>query len=134
MVLKPEPRTHPLLKELDIRDAFASTAAERALEILQDSSALDTDILPSPLVDSPSETKQLAKLDSPSKKKGIDLQRTFNILKKYIFFYSSRIFNQFSKEKHICNFSFRKRASRGSTRTCRGYPISSPLPFPLSFS
>ncbi|XP_077208787.1 phosphatidate phosphatase LPIN2 [Paroedura picta] len=70
MVLKPEPRTHPLLKELDIRDRLASTAAERALEILQDSSALDTDILPSPLVESPLETKQLAKLDSPSKKKG----------------------------------------------------------------
>ncbi|XP_015275706.1 PREDICTED: phosphatidate phosphatase LPIN2 [Gekko japonicus] len=70
MVLKPEPRTHPLLKELDIRDRLASTSAECALEILTDPSALDTDILPSPLVDSPSETKQLAKLDSPSKKKG----------------------------------------------------------------
>ncbi|KAL8182278.1 UNVERIFIED_CONTAM: Nuclear elongation and deformation protein 1 [Gekko kuhli] len=70
MVLKPEPRTHPLLKELDIRDRLGSTSAEHDLEILTDSAALDTDILPSPLVDSPSETKQLAKLDSPSKKKG----------------------------------------------------------------
>uniref|UniRef100_A0ACB8FDC1 Nuclear elongation and deformation protein 1 n=1 Tax=Sphaerodactylus townsendi TaxID=933632 RepID=A0ACB8FDC1_9SAUR len=70
VVLKPEPRTHPLLKELDIRDGLASTETESVLEILQDSSTLDTDTLPSPLVDSPSETKQLAKLGSPSKKKG----------------------------------------------------------------
>uniref|UniRef100_A0ACB8FCU3 Uncharacterized protein n=1 Tax=Sphaerodactylus townsendi TaxID=933632 RepID=A0ACB8FCU3_9SAUR len=68
VVLKPEPRTHPLLKELDIRDGLASTETESVLEILQDSSTLDTDTLPSPLVDSPSETKQLAKLGSPSKK------------------------------------------------------------------
>ncbi|XP_015678681.1 phosphatidate phosphatase LPIN2 [Protobothrops mucrosquamatus] len=70
-VFKPEPRTHPLLKELDIKDRLASAVTEPVLEILEHSPDLDTDILPSPLVESPSEIKPPTKLDSPSKKKGI---------------------------------------------------------------
>ncbi|KAM3839545.1 phosphatidate phosphatase LPIN2 isoform 2-T4 [Vipera latastei] len=70
-VFKPEPRTHPLLKELDIKDRLASAVTEPVLEILEHSPVLDTDILPSPLVESPSEIKPQTKLDSPSKKKGI---------------------------------------------------------------
>ncbi|KAL7984383.1 hypothetical protein Chor_002953 [Crotalus horridus] len=70
-VLKPEPRTHPLLKELDIKDRLASAVTEPVLEILEHSPDLDTDILPSPLMESPSEIKPPTKLDSPSKKKGI---------------------------------------------------------------
>ncbi|XP_066480036.1 phosphatidate phosphatase LPIN2 [Tiliqua scincoides] len=70
-VLKPEPRTHPFLKELDIKERLAPSATEQVLEILQDSPVLDSGTLPSPLVDSPSETKLPAKLDSPSKKKGV---------------------------------------------------------------
>lgn len=70
-VLKPEPRTHPLLKELDIKDRLASAVTEPVLDILEHSPVLDSDILPSPLVESPSEIKPPTKLDSPSKKKGI---------------------------------------------------------------
>ncbi|ETE65384.1 Phosphatidate phosphatase LPIN2, partial [Ophiophagus hannah] len=70
-VLKPEPRTHPLLKELDIKDRLTSAGTEPVLDILEHSPVLDSDILPSPLVESPSEIKPPSKLDSPSKKKGI---------------------------------------------------------------
>ncbi|KAF7246308.1 Phosphatidate phosphatase LPIN2, partial [Varanus komodoensis] len=69
-VLKPQPRTHPLFKELDIKDRLTSAATEPILEILQNSSTFDSDTVPS-LMDSPSETKPPTKLDSPSKKKGI---------------------------------------------------------------
>ncbi|XP_070603692.1 phosphatidate phosphatase LPIN2 [Erythrolamprus reginae] len=70
-VLKPEPRTHPLLKELDIKDRLTSAVTEPVLDILEYSPVLDSDTLPSPLVESPSEIKPPTKLDSPSKKKGI---------------------------------------------------------------
>ncbi|XP_063155217.1 phosphatidate phosphatase LPIN2 isoform X2 [Candoia aspera] len=70
-VLKPEPRTHPLLKELDLKDRLASAVTEPVLEILEHSPTLDSDTFPSPLVESPSEIKPPTKLDSPSKKKGI---------------------------------------------------------------
>lgn len=76
-VLKPEPRTHPFLKELDIKERLAPSATEQVLEILQDSPAFDSGALPSPLVDSPSDTKPSAKLDSPSKKKGTHLLTVF---------------------------------------------------------
>uniref|UniRef100_A0A8D0DT47 phosphatidate phosphatase n=1 Tax=Salvator merianae TaxID=96440 RepID=A0A8D0DT47_SALMN len=71
MVLKPEPRSHPLLKELNIKEMLDSVTTEPVLEILQSSSTLDSDVLPSPLTDSPLESKTSTKLDSPSKKKGI---------------------------------------------------------------
>ncbi|KAM9164960.1 phosphatidate phosphatase LPIN2 isoform 2-T2 [Pangshura tecta] len=70
-VLKPEPRTHPLFKQIEVKDSLASAVIEPLLEIPQESSTLDADPLPSPLVDSPSEAKPPAKIDSPSKKKGV---------------------------------------------------------------
>ncbi|XP_034618604.1 phosphatidate phosphatase LPIN2 isoform X3 [Trachemys scripta elegans] len=69
-VLKPEPRTHPLFKQIEVKDSLASAVIEPLLEIPQESSTLDADHLPSPLADSPSEAKPPAKIDSPSKKKG----------------------------------------------------------------
>ncbi|XP_008173215.2 phosphatidate phosphatase LPIN2 isoform X2 [Chrysemys picta bellii] len=69
-VLKPEPRTHPLFKQIEVKDSLASAVIEPLLEIPQESSTLDADHLPSPLGDSPSEAKPPAKIDSPSKKKG----------------------------------------------------------------
>uniref|UniRef100_A0A6J0TPH5 phosphatidate phosphatase n=1 Tax=Pogona vitticeps TaxID=103695 RepID=A0A6J0TPH5_9SAUR len=70
-VLKPEPRTHPLLKELDIKEKLTTSATEPVIEVLQSSSSSYSDVLPSPLVGSTSEVKPPAKLDSPSKRKGI---------------------------------------------------------------
>uniref|UniRef100_G1KIM5 phosphatidate phosphatase n=1 Tax=Anolis carolinensis TaxID=28377 RepID=G1KIM5_ANOCA len=71
MILKPEPRTHPLFKELDIKERLNSADTEPVLEMFQSSLALESDTIPSPLVDFPLEIKPPAKLDSPSKKKGI---------------------------------------------------------------
>ncbi|XP_073187577.1 phosphatidate phosphatase LPIN2 isoform X5 [Lepidochelys kempii] len=70
-VLKPEPRTHPLFKQIEAKDSFASAVIEPLLEIPQESTTLDADHLPGPLTDSPSEAKPPAKIDSPSKKKGV---------------------------------------------------------------
>ncbi|KAJ7338714.1 hypothetical protein JRQ81_012616 [Phrynocephalus forsythii] len=70
-VLKPEPRTHPLLKGLDIKEKFTTSATEPVIEVLQSSSPTDSDALPNPLVGSTSDVKPPAKLDSPSKRKGI---------------------------------------------------------------
>ncbi|XP_074843472.1 phosphatidate phosphatase LPIN2 isoform X4 [Carettochelys insculpta] len=67
-VLKPEPRTHPLFKQLEVKDTLASAVIEPVLETSQESSTLDTD---HPLADSPSEAKPPSKIDSPSKKKGM---------------------------------------------------------------
>uniref|UniRef100_A0A8D0GRB4 phosphatidate phosphatase n=1 Tax=Sphenodon punctatus TaxID=8508 RepID=A0A8D0GRB4_SPHPU len=71
-ILKPEPRTHPLFKQIDIKDPLASAVTEPLLEILQDSSTLDADDVCTPLAESPSETKPPEKIDSPSKKKGVN--------------------------------------------------------------
>eukprot|EP00076_Gallus_gallus_P000455 NP_001006386.2 phosphatidate phosphatase LPIN2 [Gallus gallus] len=65
-VLKPEPRTHPMLKQMDVKDSLASAIIEP-----QDSLPLDSDHHSRLLVDSLSETKPTAKVDSPSKKKGV---------------------------------------------------------------
>lgn len=65
-VLKPEPRTHPMLKQMDVKDSLASAIIEP-----QDSLPLDSDHHSRLLVDSLSETKPTAKVDSPSKKKGM---------------------------------------------------------------
>ncbi|KGL82551.1 Phosphatidate phosphatase LPIN2, partial [Tinamus guttatus] len=64
-VLKPEPRTHPLLKQMNVKDSVASAVTEP-----QDSLPLDADHH-SRLVDPSAETKPPAKIDSPSKKKGV---------------------------------------------------------------
>lgn len=65
-VLKPEPRTHPLLKQMDVKDSLASAIIEP-----QDPLPLDADHHSRLLVDPLPETKPTAKIDSPSKKKGI---------------------------------------------------------------
>ncbi|XP_040406065.1 phosphatidate phosphatase LPIN2 isoform X1 [Cygnus olor] len=65
-VLKPEPRTHPLLKQMDIKDSLASAIIEP-----QDSLTLDADHHSRLLVDPLPETKPTTKTDSPSKKKGV---------------------------------------------------------------
>uniref|UniRef100_A0A803XQS7 phosphatidate phosphatase n=1 Tax=Meleagris gallopavo TaxID=9103 RepID=A0A803XQS7_MELGA len=65
-VLKPEPRTHPMLKQMDVKDSLASAITEP-----QDSLPLDSDHHSRLLVDSLPETKPTAKVDSPSKKKGV---------------------------------------------------------------
>nr|XP_009488022.1 PREDICTED: phosphatidate phosphatase LPIN2 isoform X2 [Pelecanus crispus] len=65
-VLKPEPRTHPLLKQMDVKDSLASAIIEP-----QDPLPLDTDHHSRLLVDPLPETKPIAKIDSPSKKKGV---------------------------------------------------------------
>uniref|UniRef100_A0A8C3M1H6 phosphatidate phosphatase n=1 Tax=Chrysolophus pictus TaxID=9089 RepID=A0A8C3M1H6_CHRPC len=65
-VLKPEPRTHPMLKQMDVKDSLASAIVEP-----QDSLPLDSDHHSRLLVDSLPETKPTAKVDSPSKKKGV---------------------------------------------------------------
>uniref|UniRef100_A0A669P1M2 phosphatidate phosphatase n=1 Tax=Phasianus colchicus TaxID=9054 RepID=A0A669P1M2_PHACC len=65
-VLKPEPRTHPMLKQMDGKDSLASAIIEP-----QDSLPLDSDHHSRLLVDSLPETKPTAKVDSPSKKKGV---------------------------------------------------------------
>ncbi|XP_038249232.1 phosphatidate phosphatase LPIN2 isoform X3 [Dermochelys coriacea] len=70
-VLKPEPRTHPLFKQMEVKESFASAVIEPLLEIPLESSTLDADHLPGPLADSPSEAKPPAKIDSPSKTKGV---------------------------------------------------------------
>ncbi|KAM6086896.1 phosphatidate phosphatase LPIN2 isoform 3-T3 [Chlamydotis macqueenii] len=64
-VLKPEPRTHPLLKQIDVKDSLASAIIEPQDPLLLDAdhSRLCVDPLP--------ETKPTAKTDSPSKKKGV---------------------------------------------------------------
>lgn len=65
-VLKPEPRTHPLLKQMDVKDSLASAITEP-----QDQLPLDADHHSRLLVDPLPETKPTAKIDSPSKKKGM---------------------------------------------------------------
>ncbi|NXH12799.1 LPIN2 phosphatase, partial [Bucco capensis] len=65
-VLKPEPRTHPLLQQLDVKDSLASALVEP-----QDPLPLDADPHSRLLVDPLPETKPTAKTDSPSKKKGV---------------------------------------------------------------
>ncbi|XP_006139090.2 phosphatidate phosphatase LPIN2 isoform X2 [Pelodiscus sinensis] len=70
-VLKPEPRTHPLFKQTEVKVSLASAVTEPVLEIPQESSILDAEHLPSLLADSTSEAKPPSKLDSPSKKKGM---------------------------------------------------------------
>uniref|UniRef100_A0A8B9FV53 phosphatidate phosphatase n=1 Tax=Amazona collaria TaxID=241587 RepID=A0A8B9FV53_9PSIT len=65
-VLKPEPRTHPLLKHMDVKDSLASAITEP-----QDPFPLDADHHSRLLVDPLPETKPTAKTDSPSKKKGV---------------------------------------------------------------
>ncbi|KAM6376334.1 LOW QUALITY PROTEIN: phosphatidate phosphatase LPIN2 [Alca torda] len=65
-VLKPEPRTHPLLKQMDVKDSLASAIIEP-----QDPLPLDADHHSRLLVDPLPETKPIAKVDSPSKKKGV---------------------------------------------------------------
>ncbi|XP_064363326.1 phosphatidate phosphatase LPIN2 isoform X3 [Dromaius novaehollandiae] len=65
-VLKPEPRTHPLLKQMDVKDSLASAIIEP-----QDSLPVDADHHSRLLVDPSPETKPPAKFDSPSKKKGV---------------------------------------------------------------
>ncbi|XP_010142048.1 PREDICTED: phosphatidate phosphatase LPIN2 isoform X2 [Buceros rhinoceros silvestris] len=65
-VLKPEPRTHPLLKQMDVTDSLASAVVEP-----QDPLPLDADHHSRLLVDPLPETKPAAKADSPSKKKGL---------------------------------------------------------------
>uniref|UniRef100_A0A8C2Y9G4 Phosphatidate phosphatase LPIN2-like n=1 Tax=Coturnix japonica TaxID=93934 RepID=A0A8C2Y9G4_COTJA len=65
-VLKPEPRTHPMLQQMDVKDSLASAIVEP-----QDSLPLDSDHHSRLLVDSLPETKPTAKVDSPSKKKGV---------------------------------------------------------------
>ncbi|XP_009884921.1 PREDICTED: phosphatidate phosphatase LPIN2 isoform X2 [Charadrius vociferus] len=65
-VLKPEPRTHPLLKQMDVKDSLASAIIEP-----QDQLPLDADHHSRLLVDPLPETKPTAKIDSPSKKKGV---------------------------------------------------------------
>ncbi|XP_039561930.1 phosphatidate phosphatase LPIN2 isoform X4 [Passer montanus] len=64
-VLKPEPRTHPLLKQMDAKDSLASAIVEPhvPLPLDGDQSRILMDPLP--------ETKPTAKTDSPSKKKGV---------------------------------------------------------------
>ncbi|XP_009572480.1 PREDICTED: phosphatidate phosphatase LPIN2 isoform X2 [Fulmarus glacialis] len=65
-VLKPQPRTHPLLKQMDVKDSLASAIIEP-----QDPLPLDADHHSRPLADPLPETKPIAKIDSPSKKKGV---------------------------------------------------------------
>ncbi|XP_005438468.1 phosphatidate phosphatase LPIN2 isoform X1 [Falco biarmicus] len=65
-VLKPEPRTHPLLKQMDVKDSLASAIIEP-----QDPLPLDADHHSRLLVDPLPETKPTTKMDSPSKKKGV---------------------------------------------------------------
>ncbi|XP_051467122.1 phosphatidate phosphatase LPIN2 isoform X3 [Apus apus] len=65
-VLKPEPRSHPLLKQMDVKDSVASAVTEP-----QDLLPLDADHHSRLLVDPLPETKPTAKIDSPSKKKGV---------------------------------------------------------------
>ncbi|PKU46181.1 hypothetical protein llap_3491 [Limosa lapponica baueri] len=63
-VLKPEPRTHPLLKQMDVKDSLASAIIEP-----QDPLPLDAEHHSRLLVDPLPEAKAIAKVDSPSKKK-----------------------------------------------------------------
>ncbi|XP_014794062.1 PREDICTED: phosphatidate phosphatase LPIN2 isoform X3 [Calidris pugnax] len=65
-VLKPEPRTHPLLKQMDVKDSLASAIIEP-----QDPLPLDAEHHSRLLVDPLPEAKAIAKVDSPSKKKGV---------------------------------------------------------------
>ncbi|NXO14821.1 LPIN2 phosphatase, partial [Oriolus oriolus] len=65
-VLKPEPRTHPLLKQMDVKDSLASAIVEPQVPL-----PLDGDHHSRILVDPLPETKPTAKTDSPSKKKGV---------------------------------------------------------------
>ncbi|XP_061850471.1 phosphatidate phosphatase LPIN2 isoform X4 [Colius striatus] len=66
IVLKPEPRTHPLLKQMDAKDSLASAITEP-----QDPLPLDADHHSRLMMDPLPETKPTAKIDSPSKKKGV---------------------------------------------------------------
>ncbi|XP_054237879.1 phosphatidate phosphatase LPIN2 isoform X2 [Indicator indicator] len=65
-VLKPEPRSHPLLQQLEVKDPLASAITESQVPL-----PLDTEqhsrLLEEPLP----EAKPTAKTDSPSKKKGM---------------------------------------------------------------
>uniref|UniRef100_A0A8C3KYV4 phosphatidate phosphatase n=1 Tax=Calidris pygmaea TaxID=425635 RepID=A0A8C3KYV4_9CHAR len=65
-VLKPEPRTHPLLKQMDVKDSLASAIIEP-----QDPLPLGAEHHSRLLVDPLPEAKAIAKVDSPSKKKGV---------------------------------------------------------------
>ncbi|KAM9387326.1 phosphatidate phosphatase LPIN2 [Phaethornis superciliosus] len=65
-VLKPEPRTHPLLKQMDVKDSVASAVTEP-----QDPLPLDADHHSRLLMDPLPEAKPTTKMDSPSKKKGV---------------------------------------------------------------
>nr|XP_054509165.1 phosphatidate phosphatase LPIN2 isoform X6 [Agelaius phoeniceus] len=65
-VLKPEPRTHPLLKQMDVKDSLASAIIEPQLPL-----PMDGDHQSRILMDPLPETKPTAKTDSPSKKKGV---------------------------------------------------------------
>ncbi|XP_041255291.1 phosphatidate phosphatase LPIN2 isoform X3 [Onychostruthus taczanowskii] len=65
-VLKPEPRTHPLLKQMDVKDSLASAIVEPHVPL-----PLDGDHQSRILMDPLPETKPTAKTDSPSKKKGV---------------------------------------------------------------
>lgn len=64
-VLKPEPRTHPLLKQMDVKDSLASAIVEPQVPLPMDGDQ------PRILMDPLPETKPTAKTDSPSKKKGM---------------------------------------------------------------
>lgn len=66
-VLKPEPRTHPLLKQMDAKDSLASAIVEPQVPL-----PLDGDHHSRILMDPLPETKPIAKTDSPSKKKGVE--------------------------------------------------------------
>ncbi|XP_013209398.1 phosphatidate phosphatase LPIN2 isoform X3 [Microtus ochrogaster] len=67
-IVKPKPRA--LSKQLS--DAASAQLPELPLEAPQTSSMLDADHVPSPSsIDAPSESKPAAKVDSPTKKKGV---------------------------------------------------------------
>ncbi|NXP76998.1 LPIN2 phosphatase, partial [Ramphastos sulfuratus] len=65
-VLKPEPRTHPLLQQLEVKDSPASAITEPQVPL-----PLDTEQHSRLLGDPLPESKPTAKTDSPSKKKGV---------------------------------------------------------------
>lgn len=66
-IVKPKPRA--LCKQLS--DAVSTELPESPLEAPQISSTLDADPVPSPSAEAPSEPKPAAKVDSPTKRKGV---------------------------------------------------------------
>ncbi|XP_006245727.1 phosphatidate phosphatase LPIN2 isoform X5 [Rattus norvegicus] len=66
-IVKPKPRA--LCKQLS--DAASTELPESPLEAPQISSTLDADPVPSPSAEAPSEPKPAAKVDSPTKRKGV---------------------------------------------------------------